>query len=176
MKKPGRRPATSSRWATNEAVVVLPWLPATTSDSLALDEKALQGLGHGKVLQAPVEDEFGFGVAAADGIADDAKIDVGGNVLRGKTLEQRDLQVFEQPVDRRIKTAVRSVNLIALLLEKPGQGAHAGAGDAAKKNFFHHFTPISQRSGSGDAIPYRSRPSRPAAAPGRDRAWPKGMS
>src|SRR5688572_4298234 len=99
------------------------------------------GLRQRAIPRFAIEHGLELDVAPRDGIANDHKIDVAGDVLRVVAAQRADLLRRQERAHRRIHVLVRTLHVMSLLLEERGQCCHGRPANSDKVN--RHATPAS---------------------------------
>ncbi len=89
-----------------------------------------QGLGQGKAGQVPTDQFVGFRIDPGNDVAHNDQIRRRMEVFRAVAQTNGDPQFFQKGAHGRIHRLVGTGDAVALFLQHPGQGAHAGAADA----------------------------------------------
>ena len=114
--------------------MVLPCVPATTSESRPSEKLLAQQGGHRGEGNALVENAFHLGIAARERVADDNQIGRGIEIGFGVGLENGNAERAKQIAHGRIGSLVRAGDAMALQLQKSGERGHGGAADSAQMN------------------------------------------
>ncbi len=105
--------------------------------ALAANKVFLEQLGQRAEAQLPFEHDFGLGVAARDGVADNDKVGLVIEIGLGVAVHHRDLFRGEKGGHGRINVLIRASDGKAPVLHRAGDTGHGCATDADEMDTLH---------------------------------------